>query len=179
MKSKYLCLVAVLFLLISCNSNDRPVAQSVKIDDERLTDTIADSVELQKSLNEVSDKENVESTFAPPITVLQEDFKAGSKLAYYLPVTIKNISGRRIKGIVLERTGKGLDKPIPVRKFQVSIMPGKSIKIRLTVRDLDVTEESIYQSDGINSRRFMHIIASQVIFSDGEIKNVFNFPEED
>lgn len=174
---KYLCFVTVLSLLMCCKPNGRIASPSLATANAQFATVMADSFESKKSINDVSNKDNDESIFTQPVAVSQEDFRAGNKLIYYLPVTIRNVTGRKIKGIVLERTGKGLDRPIRISKFQVIIMPNKSIKMRLTLRDLDVIEEDLYQNNGLNSRHFMHIIASQVIFSDGEIKRVYHYPE--
>ena len=170
--SKYLCFAAVVLLLIYCKPNEQGLSHPLATENAQFAVAIADSFKSQKIINKDPNKDSIGQTFTQPVSVSQEDFRAGNKLIYYLPITIRNDTGRRIKGVVLERSGKGLDRPIRIRKFQVIIMPNKSVKMRLTLRDLDILEEDLYQTNNLNSRHFIHIIASQVIFSNGEIKTL-------
>lgn len=165
-------LLFISFLLVHCE----PVKQTELQHSSTIPtqEEIADSIEAQSSIADTIKEES--SLFEQKVMISQEKFKTNRNLSYYLPIRIKNISNRKIKGIVLERTGIGLQQPISIGKFLVNIYPKQSKSMSLSLRQLGTNDEELYNSDGLNSIKFMHIIVGQVLYSDGEVEKVFNLP---
>ncbi len=167
-------IIGTAFILTCCEPNKQSDSSIQEQESNDLTSMqIADSVEFHKNNENASfDTTKVVQLFAQPLEVKQSDFRAADNLSYFLPLSIKNTSNRRVKGVVFERTGMGISGAIYVGKFVISILPKKTVKMRLTLRELNVKQQELFQTDGLNSAMNMNIRVSQVIYSDGEIQNV-------